>query len=114
MLERHHRRALARELTYAAGFPLRDRYGFAASDKAVDLVVSAVFSIPDDVRAADTIGMAVALGEAELASEYDMPTDEEYEAGIVAALRPLVAQRRAAAMKSPGDRPPGQPPGNSS
>lgn len=96
-LEQHHRRAVARELTYAAGYPLRDRYGFAASDKSVDLVLSAVFSVPDDQKAADTIGLAVALGECELARECDLPTDEEYEAGIVAALRPLVEQRRQVA-----------------
>ena len=98
--EQHHRRALARELTAAAGFPLRDRYGFAASDESVDVVLAAVFGQPDDAKAAEQIGLASAIGDAELASEYDMPTTEEYEAGIVAALRPLVEQRTAAAVRS--------------
>jgi hypothetical protein len=100
--EDHHRIALARELTYAAGFPLRDRYGFAASDKAVLHAVNAVFAHPDDKVAADAIGMAVMTSDIQLASGCDMPTDEEYELGIVAALRPMAEQRRDAAVRSLG------------
>lgn len=98
--EDHHRIALARELTAAADFPLRDRYGFAASDEAVLFAVNTVFAEPDDAKAADTIGMASAMGDIELAAGYDTPTDEEYERGIVAALRPMIEQRRDAAVRS--------------
>lgn len=95
-----HRIALARELTAAAGFPLRDRYGYAASDKSVLFAVNAVFAQPDDAKAADDVGCGNFIGECELASGYDMPTDEEYERGIVAALRPMVEQRRDASARS--------------
>src|SRR5215467_7758327 len=44
--EARHRVAVARELTYAAGCPLRDRYGFAAADEDVLFVVDAVFREP--------------------------------------------------------------------
>jgi hypothetical protein len=98
--EQHHRRALARELTAEAGFPLRDRYGFAASDESVDIVLAAVFGEPDDAKAGEIIGLANATEEAEVACSYDMPATEEYEAGIVAALRPLVEQRVAAGARS--------------
>jgi hypothetical protein len=97
--EDHHRTALARELTAAAGVPLRDRYGFAASDESVLYVVNAVFAEPDDQRATDAIGCANALGDIELADGHGCHTDEEYDRRIVAALRPLVERRRDAAVR---------------
>lgn len=99
MHEDHHRIALARELTYAAGVPLRDRYGFAASDETVLAVVAAVAAHPGDEEAVTAIGGVNAVGEIELSMGYDTPTDEDYERRIVAALRPLVEQRRDAAVK---------------
>jgi hypothetical protein len=98
--EDNHRVALARELTYAAGVPLRDRYGFAASHEDVLSVVNIVFREPDDKEAADAIGLGNALNEHEIAMGYDEPTDEEYETKIVRALRPLVEERRQAAARS--------------
>jgi hypothetical protein len=97
--EDDHRVALARELTYEAGFPLRDRYGFAASHETVLYVVQQVFAHPADDAAVEAIGVANALGDIQIARGYDMPTDEEYELGIVRALRPLAEQRRDAAVK---------------
>jgi hypothetical protein len=97
--ETHHRVAHARELTCAAGFPLRDRYAFAASDEDVAFVVAVVFREPDDARAVALIGAANGV-EIELAMACDTPTDEKYEIGIVRALRPMVEQRRAAAAES--------------
>jgi hypothetical protein len=98
-----HRIALARELTAAAGVPLRDRYGFAADDDTVLAVVNYVFAQPDDKKAADDIGLANYVREdgdpLELAMGYDTPTDEEYELAIVKALRPMVEQRRDAAAR---------------
>ena len=91
-----HRIALARELTYAAGCPLRDRYGFAASDADVLFVINAVFREPDDIRARRLIGAANG-DQIELAMACDTITDEEYEMSIVRALRPLAEQRRDAA-----------------
>lgn len=98
-LEDQHRLALARELTYAAGVPLRDRYGFAASDADVHRAVAAVFAHPDDEVAAAEIGAANAVGDIELADGYDTPINEDYELRIVAALRPLAQQRRDAAVR---------------
>ncbi|GEL19307.1 hypothetical protein [Pseudonocardia asaccharolytica] len=97
--ESRHLAALARELTYAAGVPLRDRYGFAASEESVLRIVAAVAAHPDDEDAADVIGSANFVGEIEIAEGYDTPTSEEYERRIVAALRPLVEQRRDAAVR---------------
>jgi len=94
-----HRVAVARELTAAAGVPLRDRYGFAASDQDVLNVVRIVFREPDDPKAGELIGLGNALGEHEIAMGYDEPTDEEYELAIVRALRPLAEQRRQAAAR---------------
>lgn len=99
-LEDVHRIALARELTATAGVPLRDRYGYAASDETVLYIVNAVFAQPDDKKAADDIGCAGALGDIEIAMGYDEHTDEAYERAIVAALRPLVDNRRDAAVRS--------------
>jgi len=102
--EDNHRAALARELTYAAGCPLRDRYGFAVADDVVLAVIAIVFREPDDEKAAEAIGMASLMAElgdnGHLAMGYDTPTDEAYERAIVAALRPLVEQRRDAAVRS--------------
>lgn len=98
-LEDAHRIALARELTAAAGVPLRDRYGFAASDETALYIVNAVFAQPDDKRAADDIGCAGAVGDIEIAMGYDEPTDEAYERAVVAAIRPMVEQRRDAAVR---------------
>lgn len=97
--ENRHRIALARELTAMAGVPLRDRYGFAARDEDVLRIVETVAAIPDDETCVCQIGALNALGEIEIADGYDNPTDEEYEGRIVAALRPLVEQRRDAAVK---------------
>ena len=97
--EAGHRVALARELTYAAGCPLRDRYGFAASDEDVLFVVDAVFREPDDARARFLIGSANG-DQIELAMACDTITDEAYELAIVRALRPLAEQRRDAAARS--------------
>lgn len=97
-----HRIALARELTYAAGVPLRDRYGFAASAESVLFIVNACFRIPDDEAAVMEIGGANALGDIEIAEGYDTPTDEDYERQIVVALRPLIEQRRNAAARGLG------------
>ena len=94
--EDRHRIAVARELTAAAGFPLRDRYGFAASDEDVLAVVNIVFREPDDAKAGDAIGMANGLHEIEIAEGYDAPASEAYEQGIIAALRPLAEDRRNA------------------
>lgn len=101
-LEDRHRVALARELTYAAGVPLRDRYGFAAPDEDVLVVVAAVFANPDNHAAANAIGAANMRGDVELAMGSDSPIDEEYERRIVEALRPLADDRRDAAVKSLG------------
>lgn len=103
-LEDRHRIALARELTAAAGFPLRDRWGFAVGDDIALAVVNIVFAEPDNDKAADQIGMASICAElgdgGHIAMAYDTPTDEEYERAIVTALRPLVEQRRDAAARS--------------
>jgi hypothetical protein len=97
--EDRHRIAVARELTYAADCPLRDRYGFAASDEDVLFVVNAVFREPDDAKAGDLIGIANATGVIEIAREYDLPADEDYEQAIIRALRPLAEERRDAAAR---------------
>jgi hypothetical protein len=97
--ETRHRVALARELTYAAGCPLRDRYGFAAADEDVLFVVDAVFREPDDARARFLIGAANG-DQIELAMACDTITDEAYELAVVRALRPLAEQRRDAAARS--------------
>jgi hypothetical protein len=96
--EAGHRVALARELTYAAGCPLRDRYGFAAADQDVLFVVDAVFRAPDDARARFVIGSANG-DQIELAMACDTITDEAYELAIVRALRPLAEQRRDTATR---------------
>ena len=98
-LENRHRLALAYELTAAADVPLRDRYGFAAREEDVLSVLAILTRLPDDAEAANAIGLANALGEIQLADGYDTPIDEDYERAIVAALRPLIEQRRDAAVK---------------
>lgn len=99
LLEMHHRLALAREMTYAAGFKLRDRYGFAASDETVARILDIVSAHPDDSVAVDEMGAANMLGDIHIAMDYDTPTDEEYDLGIVQALRPLIEKRRDAAVR---------------
>lgn len=99
-LEIRHRVALARELTAAAGVPLRDRYGFAARDEHVIVVLAIVFAHPDDEVAVSEIGAQNVTGGIELADGYNTPTDEDYERRIVAALRPLVEDRRRAAGRA--------------
>jgi hypothetical protein len=94
-----HRVAVARELTFAAGCPLRDRYGFAACDQDVLFVVDAVFREPDDARARFLIGAANG-DRIELAMACETIADEAYELAIVRALRPLAEQRRDAAARS--------------
>jgi hypothetical protein len=98
--EQHHRVAVARELTYAAGVPLRDRFGFAADDQDVLTIVEIVFGNPSDENAANALGYANALGTIQIAEGYDEPTGEDYERRIVAALRPLVEDRRQAAGRA--------------
>jgi hypothetical protein len=93
--EDHHRIAVARELTFAAGCPLRDRYGFAASGADVLFVVTAVFRHPGDEQARAVIGAANG-NQIELAMSPEVITDEPYELAIVRALRPLAEDRRAA------------------
>jgi hypothetical protein len=93
-LETAHQIACARELTYAAGVPLRDRYGYAASDEHIIVVLQALHDHADDKEAGDAIGLANALGEIQLADGYDTPIDERYERRIVAALRPLTDSRK--------------------
>lgn len=97
-LDDRHAIATARELTYAAGIPLRDRYGFAVPDEDVLHVVRLVAAHTDDEAAANAIGAANMLGEIELASGSDTPIDEAYERRIVVAVRPVAAAaaRRAA------------------
>lgn len=97
--ENQHRVALARELTYSSGYPLRDRWGYAASNDTVLFCVLAVFANPIDKSAVDAIGVANIMGEIQLACDYDTPTGEEYELGIVQAIRPLVEDRRDAAAR---------------
>ncbi len=97
--EAGHRVAAARELTYAAGCPLRDRYGFAAAAQDVLFVVDAVFREPDDAKARFLIGAANG-DRIELAMPGGTITDEAYELAIVRALRPLAEQRREAAARS--------------
>jgi len=99
-LEDRHRIALARELTAAAGVPLRDRYGFAARDEDVLRVVSEVAAHPDDEVCVNQIGALNALGEIEIAEGYDTPTSEESERRIVSALRPMIEARRVAAGRA--------------
>lgn len=98
--EDSHRVAVARELTAAEGCPLRDRYGFAASDSTVLFIVNAVFAEPDDRKCGDKIGAANATGDIQFAEAYDTPASEEYEQAVIRALRPLVEQRRKAAARS--------------
>jgi hypothetical protein len=99
-LEAHHRRALARELTAAAGAPLRDRYGFAASDATVDELLTIVFTYPNVNAALCALYENSLAGRIKLAMDHDTPTDEDYERRIVEALRPLVADRRRALAKT--------------
>jgi len=99
-LEDNHRVALARELTAAAGVPLRDRYGFASSNEDVLHIVTVVATYPDDDAAVAAIGAANWTGVIEIAEGSDTPTSEEYEHRIVTALRPLIEQRRTAAEKA--------------
>ena len=98
--EDNHRIAVARELAYAAGVPLRDRYGFAASADTVLYVVNAVFGHPSDEAATQVIFAGSVAGDCELAMGYDEPTDEDYERRIVEALRPLAERRWDAAGKA--------------
>lgn len=105
-LERRNRVALARELTYAAGVPLRDRYGYAASDETVLRVLNIICACPDDDAATQAIGLANARGVIELAMGWDVPTDEAYERQVVQTLRPLVEWRRDAAVQALGEHSP--------
>lgn len=90
-LDENHAVATARELTHAAGVPLRDRYGYAASHDDVLQVVRLVTQHAGDEAAANAIGAANMLGDVELASGTDTPIDEAYERRIVAAVRPVSA-----------------------
>lgn len=87
----HDRVCRARELTAGAGYPLRDRYGFAARDSDVMQLIKIVTEEPDDAMAGERIGIANALEEIQIAMAPDTPADEEYELGIVRALRALPA-----------------------
>lgn len=92
--EEHHCIAVARELTHAAGFPLRDRYGFAASDETVLYIVNACLDNRAALDAVTQIGTANVLGDIQIAAGYDTLTDETYEMGIVTALGELVDRQR--------------------
>jgi NTP pyrophosphatase (non-canonical NTP hydrolase) len=100
-LEWHHRRALAREMTAAAGYPLRDRYGYAARDADVDWLLCQLLEEPDDKAAAEAIGSGNTTGRIELARAPEEAADQEYELGIVSALRPLIAPRQHAVPPAP-------------
>ena len=95
-----HRVAVARELCAKAGVPLRDRYGWAASDETVLFVVGAVFAEEDDAEASGVIGGANALGDIELAQAPDEIASEEFELRVIKVLRPLVASRNAAEARA--------------
>jgi hypothetical protein len=96
--ETHHRVAVARELAAVSGVPLRDRYGFAASDEDVRFVVDLLFREPDDFKARDLIGAANGT-DIELAMAPDVVTSPARNMAVVRALRPLFEQRRAAAAR---------------
>jgi hypothetical protein len=98
--EAHHIDALAREAAARNGVPLRDRYGFAAAPKDVAEALRIVRAEPDDDKAAQQIGMANALGDVQFCAGYDTPLDEDDERDLVAALRPIVEQRRDANVRS--------------
>ena len=85
----HDRIARAREVTFQAGYPLRDRYGYAAADKDVLHLLQIVAEEQDDAAAGERIGIANALGNIQIAMAHDIPADEEYESGIIRALRSL-------------------------
>lgn len=99
-LETHHRRTLARELTAAAGAPLRDRYGYAASDATVDALVATVFAYPAIDATLVALYEEALAGRINLAMDHDTPTDEAYERRIIVALQPLVPDRRRALAKA--------------
>lgn len=82
--------AQAREHAASAGFPLQDRYGYPARHDAVMFILDTLRAERDDLTAGDIIGMANLTGEIQVA-ESDAPASEEYEQGIITALRPLVA-----------------------
>ena len=88
-LDRNHRIVRARELAYAAGIPLRDRWGYAASDEDVLTTVRLVQDHSDDAEAANAIGIANALGDIQLCDGRDTPLEEEQELRLVQALRAL-------------------------
>ncbi len=88
-LKEHNAVSQARELTFAAGCPLRDRYGYTARDKDVLKILEILKEWNKDEEAGLQIGLANAVGEIEIAMQPDIPADEEYELAIVAALRGL-------------------------
>lgn len=92
--------ALARERTAVAGVPLRDRYGYAASDETVNLLLDLIAQNPDDEEAVTWIGAANLTGDLQIAMAYDTPTDEEYELQIVQALRSVVEEQRDHAART--------------
>lgn len=97
VLKDRHRVALARELAFAAGVPLRDGYGFAASDDTVLAVVNAVFATSADECVVAAIGVGNVSGNIELAMPSGTSTDPDYARRIVAALRPLADRNHDAA-----------------
>ena len=54
---------------------------------------------PNDQTAVNEIGALNARGDIEIAEGSDTPTSEGYELRIVVALRPLVEERRDAAVR---------------
>lgn len=89
-LDMVHLVARAREEAFAGGLPLRNRWGFAASDRDVGEVLRLLMVYPDDTEAALQIGLANCIGDIQLCHGHDNPLDEDEERKLVDLLRPLV------------------------
>lgn len=84
----------ALDVTDAAGFPMRDRYGFIREDDVLFVLRAMTLWPDDDEKVGEAIGLANLSNLIQIA-ENDAPCSEEYEQGIIAALRPLVARKRS-------------------
>lgn len=93
MIQRH-RIALARELTAAMGVPLRDRWGFASSDKDVLAALQIVEANPQDPVTA--LGIATMTGGPRLA-KGGLPLDDEDLMQLVSCL--IQANRRTVHLR---------------